>query len=104
MDDGSGYDRDEGREKIKERILKVLLTLGGIVVSALLVIALTFIITPQGTIRGFFLFFAGAIGLSIFAGTRKTAIGKLVTLVVGAILLILIFGFYMSGGLRGISF
>lgn len=82
----------------KNLLLRVLLTLAGVVVSALLIIGLVFLITPRGTVRGFSLFFAGAIGVALLAATRKSALAKLAVLVAGATLLVLVFGFYMSRG------
>lgn len=84
--------------KNKELFLRVLLTLAGVVVSAFLIVGLVFLITPRGTVRGFSLFFAGAIGVALLAATRKSVLTKLVVLVAGAIILILVFGFYMSRG------
>lgn len=89
---------DNDSDNNKNLILRALLTLAGVIVSALLIVGLVFLITPRGTVRGFSLFFAGAIGVALLAATRKSPITKLVVLVAGAILLILAFGFYMSRG------
>lgn len=89
---------DSDSDNKKNFFLRALLTLGGVVVAALLIIGLVFLVTPRGTVRGFSLFFAGAIGVALLAATRKSPITKFVVLVAGAILLVLVFGFYMSGG------